>query len=272
MPDRQTLTRDLAETYTGGRYGDPWDYVEAYRAYLDYTAENPEEGSTSVARALEQPRGRIRVWMDGSKPDPVRAIEIAEQHDWLDWDWETDTIQALNCLVAWIFAGGSIRTETYVPLFTVDTDDDETVLRSLLQTAVNARLYYNDRTENRAREVTIQQHQAVLGRFLAILGAPVGTKNDDRADLSLPSYLREAPDSHRRAFARTYVCLRATDRPNRPNRPIQISERRAASYRAEIRALLNSLISGAVTATGQTFTLSKAAAEELYQPPTIGAS
>lgn len=272
MPDRQTLARELAATYAGGHYDDPWTAVEAYREYLDYRAENPEEGSTAVARELEQPRSRIRVWMDGSKPDPVRAIEIADRHDWLDWDWDTDTTQALNCLVAWIFAGGSIGTDHYTPLFAVETDDHETVLRQLLYTVVDARPQYYKRSDNRVEEMTVRRHQSVFGRLLAALGTPVGTKNADRSDLSLPPYLRETAEPQRRAFARTYVWLRGTDRPDRPNRPVQIYEQRSASYRAEVRALLNGLVPGAVTATSNSLTLSKAAAKELHKQPTIGTS
>ena len=65
MSDRQTLARELAATYAGGRYNEPWSYVEAYREYLAYTAKNPDKGSTAVARTLEQPRSRVRAWMNG---------------------------------------------------------------------------------------------------------------------------------------------------------------------------------------------------------------
>jgi|GEM_PF-3669781 hypothetical protein len=45
------------------------------------------------------PRGRIRSWENGVKPDPARAVEVAEARDWFG-GVDSDEFAALNRLVA----------------------------------------------------------------------------------------------------------------------------------------------------------------------------
>lgn len=80
ITDHETVARALADTYRGGYAPDPWERVTEYQRVLEYTAEHPNKGSSAVASALELPRGRIRPWMDGARPDPVCAIQTAEEH------------------------------------------------------------------------------------------------------------------------------------------------------------------------------------------------
>lgn len=266
---RETLERKLAATYTDGHHDDPWKIVESYREYLDYHVDNPDEGSSATANKLEQPRGRIRTWMDGSKPFPVQVIEVADANGWLTWEPDTRTTQALNCLVAWVFAGGSIREQNRVPYFTVNKDGEQGCIRTLLTEVTDSKIVVNERGDRRATEITIDEDSSFLGRTLEALGAPVGVKNEGRADLTLPDYLDGAPKHLRTDWARTYVWLRGSVREDRPEKPVQIQSERPKSFINEVHDLLNGLGEDIVRGKSQTYRLSPAATTTLHRPPTL---
>lgn len=269
ITDREALARRLSETYTGGRYTDPWESVEEYFDVLEYTARFPNKGSAAVANALELPRSRIRPWMDdGSRPDPVRAVQVAEEREWLDLDWESTPFTGLNVLVAWIFSSGSLGEHYYTPQFHV-TDETLLVLETALD-AANAPPHTIERVDDdrRGMEVHITEHRTIFGRFLHILGAPVGPKNQ-QTHIELPPYLANAPEAARLQFARTYVWHRGTSRPDKPTRPVQITEERPAQYRKELEAFLNRLVPGEVSGDSWPMYLTRAGAQRLYQPPKI---
>ncbi|MFC7115836.1 hypothetical protein ACFQH2_13995 [Natronoarchaeum sp. GCM10025703] len=96
--------KSLARTYNVQNRADPWDAVEDYQEYLDVAARHPDSGSSALASKLEMPRGRIRAWENGAKPDPARAVEVAEQRGWFE-GVDSDEFAALNQLVAWILSG-----------------------------------------------------------------------------------------------------------------------------------------------------------------------
>jgi len=48
---------------------------------------SPELGSSALATRLKLPRSRIRPWLEGSVPDPVRAIERATAYGWLNAEY-----------------------------------------------------------------------------------------------------------------------------------------------------------------------------------------
>lgn len=265
---RERLARELADTYRGGRQVDPWERVEDYRLYLDYAAEHPNRGSSAAASALELPRGRVRAWMNGSKPDPVRAVEIAERNDWLDLDWENEVFAGLNILLAWIFSGGSIDRKRFVPMIAVAPDVRLCAERALRVVGAEQIAVNRADEKNRATELKPKQHASVLGRYLTVLGAPTGEKSERRS-LSLPAYLDHAPWKVRRDFARVYVRNRGTIRTDLATSPVQIREERSSSYQAEIFDLLEGIVPDAVQSRNSTFRLSQPATELLMQPPAL---
>jgi len=91
----------------------------------------------------QAPPSRVRPWLDGGMPDPVRAIQTTEEHGWLGWDAASLSTRALNCLVAWIFAGGS-TTRQYAPLLTVG-DETQPCATTLLETATSEPLAITER-------------------------------------------------------------------------------------------------------------------------------
>lgn len=240
VTDRQAVATALARTYGGDRDG--WERVEEYQRVLEFTGEHPNKGSAAVASAVELPRGRIRPWIDDdARPDPVRGVQIAEEHGWLDLEWTEPPFTGLNVLVAWIFSGGSIEAEWFVPLFALDDSGaDERLERAFQAIGLEYELLREDAT-NRATEARPTEAASVLGRLLHALGAPVGAKNRDTA-LTLPDYLEDSPYPVRLPFGRTYVQNRQTARPDRPNTPVQIAEERSPAYRRQLVAFLRGVV------------------------------
>lgn len=269
--DQRPLARALARTY-GGRDGrDGWRRVAEYWHVIEYASANPEAGATAVSRATDVPRSRLRPWLESdAKPEPARAVEIADMHGWLCQDFEQPTARALSVLVAWIFSGGSIAAKNYVPLFALGDDLARTTFdRATDQLGIDYRIQRDD-AAGRATEAVPADHASILGRTLVAWGAPIGPKNA-AADLSLPEWLADAPEAVRLDFARTYVLNRATARADRPDLPIQITEQRAPGYRRALVRLFQHLTSAeAVVESGEHMVyLRPEAADRLYLPPLL---
>jgi hypothetical protein len=234
VTDRVAVSKALARTHGGDRDG--WVRVEEYQRVLEHTADHPNQGSAAVSAAVGLPRGRIRPWVDdGARPDPVRTIQRAEGHGWLDLDWRAPPFTGLNVLVAWIFSGGSVN-RSFMPRFSIgDADEDERLSTAFGHLGIDYRII--ERGGRHGREAEPTTAATTLGRLLVALGAPQGTKHRD-ATLSLPDYLGAAPFPTRLDFARTYVQNRGVLRPDNPKRPIQIREERSDTYRAELSRYL----------------------------------
>jgi len=114
----QPTAQALARTYSDRVYPDPWEKVLDHRRVLDYAAEHPNAGRVRVGNALDLPNERIRGWLEDMIPDPVRAINTAIDHGWLDPDPDSETAAALVELLAHVLAGGSIAAKSYVPAVT----------------------------------------------------------------------------------------------------------------------------------------------------------
>lgn len=193
--------RDLARTYDPQAYEDPWEVVEDYQRVLEYTGKHPNAGSQHVASKLNLPRGRVRPWMDGAIPHPVRAIQTAETRGWLPLTENTDVFGIFNQLVAWSCSQGTIKPETFAPYFFISSDEDRKRITELLeQLGLN---HVEERTEDTGRsiEIRVSDHGAVLGRILYTLGVPL----DDEMLDTIPSYLDSVSEPAKREYARTYV-------------------------------------------------------------------
>jgi len=276
--DKERLSRTLANTYSTAADATPWELCQQYQAFLEYTADHPDAGRARVANNMladeSVPPGRVRTWLDGGMPDAMRGIQAAEAHGWLDWEPDTTGTRALNCLVAWIFAGGSINAR-YVPLLAIE-DQTQPCATTLLETVTGEPPAANERgpTDDgraRATELRPRTDASPLGRLLVALGAPRGTKHADRTGLSLPAYLDSAPRELRVDWARTYVWLRGTLRDDRSAERVQISTERPQSFKRELHALFESLVVDAVRGSSRdvTYYLSPAATRTLYCPPSV---
>ena len=208
---------DLARTYNPQSYEDAWATVEDYQRVLEYTGRHPNKGSSAVAGALELPRGRVHPWMNGSRPAPVRAIQIAEEHEWLPLATDDAVFPAFNRLVAWIFSRGSITEAEYTPLFSCETAAEQDRFAELCETLGVAYTLARPDSTAKGTEARFTDHRTIIGRLLVLLGAPLGAR---AATPTLPSYLTPTagsrsrddpsplpadPQPHARAFAETYL-------------------------------------------------------------------
>jgi hypothetical protein len=230
------IAKNFAQTYTDIGARDGWDRVQEYRRVAEYIANHPSKGSSSVASALETSRSRIRAWVDkDGRPDPVRGLEIAADNNWLSRNWDDPTSQAMNILVAWIFSGGSISSNTYQPRFVVESTTDADTVSSALNTIGITGRQQRKTSSNRGSEIVPAEDASILGRILTAWGAPVGNKNEQKP-LSLPDYLTDSPHDICGDFARVYMTNRAVIRTNWRNQ-LQIREKRSRSYRQELANL-----------------------------------
>ncbi|MDS0475278.1 hypothetical protein [Natrinema sp. 1APR25-10V2] len=251
---------DFARTYDGGAYADPWDTVEEYQDVMRYASKHPQKGSQAVATATDTPRSRIRTWIDdGGAPDVVRGLEAAREYGWLEAGYCDPEFTGLNALVANVFSGGSISQRDYRPSFALNhRGEDSNVIDALELTGIDYRFVHTDDSD-RADEVRPTENSTVLGRILVTLGAPVGPKAQQ--DLSLPTYLDDAPEDVRETFVYCYLENRASKRDGRNT--IGFREQRSDSYLRSLAELIESVADGPVTISEKNIHISLEATENL---------
>lgn len=248
----------LARTYSDREYPDPWEKVLDYRRVREYAAEYPKHGRTRVGNALDIPPSRVRGWLDDGMPSPVRGIQTALDHGWLDPDPDGNMAAALVGLLAHVLAGGSITNQTYVPAVTtgrrVKIDDVRTVFdRVGVDPAVR-----RDNEDGRATEVIPATDASVLGRCLVTMGAPAGEK----VDLDdFPSVVWDVPIAVRTSFVRIYVAHRAQEYAEK--RTMVIQEERSATYLEGLCELIADVTGKSVTVSSRNVTISADAVREL---------
>lgn len=269
LPPRRARAQALARTYGGDR--DPWERVEEYQRVLEYRGEHPDKGSSAVASALELPRGRIRPWFDGAKPDPVRGIDAAEERSWLDVDPGDPVFDGLTVLHAWIFAGGSIQRDTYVPAFAVGEADPAHLCRAALEAVGLDVTEAHVESSSRATEFRPSDAASPFGRFLVgALEAPAGEKAAD-ADITIPEWVTDMPEPARLLWARTYVTLRGTPFPEVHGYTLQIKEKRPQTYLRSLKTVFDSVVDDPATvAVGKhVIRLKPAAVDRLDRTPSL---
>lgn len=175
-----STARDLAWTYSDREYPDPWQKVLDYRRVRAYAADHPEHGRTRVGNALDRPPERVRGRLDGGMPDPVRGIQTAIDHGWLDpgaatLDPGAATTAAFVAHLTHLIAGGSIN-DRFVPAITVDDSVTIGEARSGFNSLNVDILTRNAEVDNRATEAIPAADASVFGRCLVAIGAPVGGK------------------------------------------------------------------------------------------------
>ncbi len=250
-------TAAVAQTYETPGSKSPLDAISAYEEYQREWASS-ELGSHVISKRMELPRGRIRSWQNGSKPDVVRGLDTAQEHGWLEAPVDGELFAALNRLVAGVFSGGSISKETFEPSFSATDSTVEDLIRSDLETlGVGCRLVHSSSGDT--EELRPDEDKYVLGRVLVALGAPAGPKAEtvDR----LPAYLDNAPENVRRDFVRVYFANRGVDVDGRDF--TQIMEERPEQYLDSLATLIESVVTEEVWHSGQIVRMRKSGLDEL---------
>jgi len=261
---------NLALTYSPPADRDGWEQVQLYQQTQRY----PDDwGGARVASAInaddEQPfenitRSNVRAWVEGEgMPDAARAVEVADDLGWLAEEW-TLTTQALAQLVAGVFACGTIDRTGWVPGWSPSNDRTAEVIdASLEQVGVGAKHIERELKadgERRADERRPLNHASILGRALAVAGAPVGDKTSATVT-GLPDWLDSAPPSVRASFAEVLVAERGSERGNKATLAIQAN--RSRQYFEDVRELLEDVTGESVTASDAGVTISADAVRAL---------
>ncbi|MFP9193930.1 hypothetical protein ACLI4Q_20205 [Natrialbaceae archaeon A-CW1-1] len=248
--------RDLAQTFDGGAYDDAWKVVQQYRKATQYASKH-NVGSGATANALDLPRSRIRLWIDGNgAPDVIRCINTARANGWLNVSYDDRKFTALNALVANVYSGGSIAEQFYQPSFALNRRGENSHVIDAIKLAEVAYHLIDDR-DRRADEVRPTTNATTLGRVLVALGAPVGPKAN--RDLELPNYLNDAPEAVKRLFVVCYL----ENRAHKHNSIVRFREERTVDYLSSLAALIEDVSGAPVTISEKNIILSKAASEEL---------
>lgn len=233
ITDRQQLERALAGTYEDGER-----QLDDYRA-VKTAAATPDETMKAVAEKRGFPVAKAHDWNQGQyAPNPVKAIQKADDRGWLDLEWTEAPFTGWNVLVAWIFAGGSVN-QVFEPTWTVRQREHTPLETAFYEAGVTVKAVHQ-RDAARTAEYRPSEQGALIGRLLVALGAPQGGKA--RQEISLPPYLEEAPFMTRLDFARAYVYHRGTLRPDKPSSPIQIREEREVGYMEELLSFFRQVV------------------------------
>jgi len=251
----EPTARSIARTYSDRVYPDPWEKVEDYQRVQAYAAEHPNSGRTAVGNALELPPSRVRGWLNGGQPDPVRGIQTASANGWIEPD--CDMAGALVELLAHVLAGGGIN-ETFVPAISTGRRVDHATIEAAFA-AVGVETYQRHAdSDGRATELYPTTDASVLGRCLVAMGAPHGVKTGLDA---VPAVVWESPESIRRQFVETYVAHRGVHFETKATTRIQ--EERPASYLKDLHDLIGGCVEGNVSRGDRALTISADAAREL---------
>lgn len=251
--------RDLAATYNPPGYPDPWACVEDYQRALEYTGHHPNKGSSAVSSALDLPRGRVRAWMDGSRPDVVRGIQTAEERGWVADSASRDQRRGLVELAAWVLSGGTLHGgDSPHVYFSLDADQGH-----FEHVANAANVSYREIRRDdpdRPAEARPSEDGAVVARVLSAMGVPEGGKSVTSPE-TFPTFVGDLERELRAAFVGVYILNRGTTSEGKAT--LQIREERSAAYLDGLVNLLRSVTGERVVRSGKTVTVSADAARQL---------
>lgn len=259
-PRRLVPAHRFVRTYSNYVYDDPWQAVEEYRQVQACANRSESPSSREIAEELDLPRGRVYPWLNGSRPDCVRGLEIAQRRGWIDVRTDTDAFRGLNVLVAWVFSRGSISKDTYAPYFVANEEVDETILNEAANLADIQLETTRSADGERTVELRAKQDGSILGRVLSVLQAPVGGKYA-ASDLTLPDYLTHLDEATAREFVQTYVHNRGD--PHEGGSLVRFRDRRSVRYPKAVARLIRGLTGEQVTVCEKNVELSASAVQEM---------
>jgi hypothetical protein len=267
--DRTEIKQRLTQTYSGPSN---WDRVQEYEKAMQWHTAHPKRGSHAASTALELPRGRLRTWFDGGKPDAQHAIDTAESHGWVDSPPGDQAFEGLSVLHAWILAGGSISKGVYTPSLAIGASDPADLARKAFRAVGIPSQSVNDASTNRAQELRPRgEGRSHLGRFLhGVLGAPVGEKTTVGSEPL--QYLDSVPCTTLLRWCQTYVTLRGTSvELAQAKNMVRLGEKRTQRYQEELAKLFRSVVGedAQITVTQRAILLGGDTLTTLDQVPTL---
>ncbi|OKY78284.1 MAG: Inactivated LAGLIDADG family endonuclease and N-terminal HTH domain [Candidatus Methanohalarchaeum thermophilum] len=217
--------KDFMETYS--RYDKPTDILKEYRE----TMNHQNKSSYKLSRELNIPRGRIREWKSGSKPDFIKGLEKARKLELVDIGFSSDRFREINKLVSWVFSGGSIN-KWYAPSFSIENKQKQKLFQEIAGELGFEYELIRENKADKATEARLKNHQSIIGRALVALGAPIGTQKTN--GLTLPTYLKnkKCPIEIKKDFTGIYLINRGFH--DRDNGMIRFREKRSKEYLKEL--------------------------------------
>ncbi|MFC7187856.1 hypothetical protein [Halorubrum yunnanense] len=254
----QPTAQGIARTYSDRVYPDPWEKVLDYRRVREYSAEHPNAGRVRIGNALDLPSSRVRGWINDSVPDPVRGINTAIQHSWVEPNPNGKIAASLVELLAHVLSGGSISEKFFVPAVAPGKRVEIQEIRQAFESVGVETVTRHEDSKSRSTEVVPANDGSVLGRCLVTMGVPNGQKTKlDR----LPPAVWDVPVSVRRSFAQIYLRHRGLDHKQKATTQVQV--KRPVSFIKDLWKLLDGVCDGRVTSSGERITISADAAREL---------
>lgn len=202
LTDGHALRARVAETYEVGA-GHPLEYVHLHEHITEHAdADTPP---SEIARRFGVGRNRARSWVhEGRTPPITTTLDTLADRGLFGLRYDDPETQALNTLVSWLCAVGTLRPD-YQPLFST-TDQTRDTLLAQLDTLGIEPAHVPDSGPGSVRV----EDGNPLGRLFAVLGAPRGTRSTVR--YGPPAYLYHAPREYRERFCATHLFLRGNER------------------------------------------------------------
>lgn len=183
------------------------ELVADYREFEEYYDEHPDESAYKISQALDQPRSRLREWVDGARPDALHALDEMRDRGWLS-DMPSPETRALNQLVARVLTAGYVVRTEYTPAFMLHDDETLPALAGLFDT-LGFEHTLVDEDDHRPEEVRVKGNAQLLGRALVAAG---GARGRDRTNvIEAPSYLNYATTDMRREFLWVWILERGAE-------------------------------------------------------------
>ena len=195
--------RAFASTYRMHKTPGGYRYLQLY----EQLKERDETRYELAKQITDLQRSSIHSWSQGSQPYVKRGIQAADELGWISPPAESNTALALTSLVAWAFARGSIRPDTYYPVFAIRSRDQRMYFEDIADELGFSYDIIRDGNPDLPAEIRPADHGVALGRVLSILGAPLGKKSD--VIHVPPAYLRYSV-SHTSRFVETWCKHHAT--------------------------------------------------------------
>lgn len=188
--------RAFASTYRKNKSPGGYRYMEVYEQVME--SDKSRSNLASQIDGLREPT--IQSWRRGSKPYVRNGIETIRELGWVSPQAESDTALGLTGLLAWAHARGTIRHDSYYPVFTIDCPENRPHFKKLAK-KLDLKYELIREEQSRSTEIRISENGSALGRVLNTLGVPL---NDaDVEERSLPAYLYHRT-SHARQFVTTW--------------------------------------------------------------------
>ncbi len=233
--------RAFASTYRVGKNPGGYRYLHLY----EQVSESDETGYKLMKQIDDLKLSSIQSWGQGSRPYVKNGTEAVRELGWITPTAEGKTALALTSLVAWVFARGSIRSDSHYPVFSINSCDHRTSFEEIADTLNLSYEIIREDDPDRAGEARPTDNSSVLGRLLSVLGAPLGKKSE--LTHFPPAYLYYYP-RHARRFVETW-CIHYANRDGKLT--ITIPPRLGERFADGLEILLTEQLCWQTTRTGK---------------------